>query len=346
MGNLKTLSISIPTYNRVELLDEILWIIGPQVARYKEECVCYVIDNNSDDHTRAIVDFHKKLWGEVIYIKNETNIGLICNIAKALVASEARWVWLLGDDDMPMPNAVKGVLVAINELEKNTDEAVLLRLGGAKLSSSGRIDTMDKPNQYSELKIYNPGLKIAEHGVHGLAWLSQLVINRKYWNQERFEAIFRPTDLYTFVRVLIEASANRRAAYNSVVSIIATDRGSRSYYYSKTAIARVCEFPEIERVIFDKTTPAEARKILRMGRQGWVLERASFVFKIAAFEKEYADQQTYIESPLSPFIEERVMIKLIYMLTRISLVRKLLRWGYSRLRKGNLQSLNAVNIAR
>lgn len=340
------LAVAIPTFNRATLLDEILWIIGPQVKRCYPKCVCYVIDNNSTDETMQIVQNHIERWPGVFYHKNEENIGLVRNIAQSITVPNSKWVWLLGDDDIPMPWGIRDLLENLESPEFNLNDIAFLFLNGAKINENKELcNIWNVKRKDKKITIYQNGAEIVEEGIHSLAWLSKLVINRGIWNQAYFDKIYRETDLYTFVTVLLEVARYVKSASTNKLYVLATDRGSRGYYFSKISISRVCEFPEIERSIFQIFGESKARGILKSSRKNWIIERASFAAKISVFDDLYSEQLKYIKEPISPYWEEVLLIKTIYLITRINIVKKLLRKLYLSSRTDLNEHLNNINNA-
>ena len=87
------LSICIPTYNRYEILREGLNILLPQIKGL--DIKVYVIDNNSTDDTVLIANE----YSDIIYIRNEKNIGGDMNILKAyqIASQTSEYICVLGD---------------------------------------------------------------------------------------------------------------------------------------------------------------------------------------------------------------------------------------------------------
>lgn len=342
------LAIAIPTYNRSEILNDILWIVGPQIQKFHPEVACFIIDNNSTDNTAEIVQEHAARWGFVHYVKNNSNVGLVRNIANAIHIPDSEWVWLLGDDDVPLPWGVGELLRDIADIEREYGDVTFLAMSGGKIDDQHRLKSVSPdwegcPSKV--LTIYDQGGQIAGLGIHSLAWLSKLAINRKYWNQLRFDEIYRETDLYTFVSVLVEASFSARSAHTKKLYVLATDRGSRGYYFSKAAIARVCEFPEIELKLVQKFGMRDTRKLLSRSRKGCLLERALFAIKIGVFDEEYAKQLKYLARPISPFMEERLLLRAIFLTTRIPLLKNFLRAQYLKRKVAAEQKIGSINSA-
>jgi len=75
--------------------------------------VC-VSDNHSNDNTRDVVRmFEGKL--NLSYRKNESNIGMAKNIISSVEMAKGEFIWMIGDDDLLLPKAIKKV----NELLVN-----------------------------------------------------------------------------------------------------------------------------------------------------------------------------------------------------------------------------------
>ena len=90
----KLLSICIPTYNRTMILEESLVHLVPRVKGLDIQII--VVDNASTDSTQEVVGRYNN---DIIYIRNEENIGGDMNILKSyLVASRmSEYVCVLGD---------------------------------------------------------------------------------------------------------------------------------------------------------------------------------------------------------------------------------------------------------
>lgn len=109
------LSIVIPTYNRPEKLLRVLQALQNQLKHHQVQIL--VIDNCSDVN---IGDFLKSsnldfdsLHSRVV--RNSGNVGLGGNILMAFLQCQTKWMWLLGDDDIPHERAIEKIK---NELDK------------------------------------------------------------------------------------------------------------------------------------------------------------------------------------------------------------------------------------
>lgn len=91
------LGICIPTYNRKDALkanidnleDRLSWL----------DFTIYISDNASDDGTQQTIADLQAKYGNIVYSRNDQNLGSNKNIRLALGMSRSRFSWLIGDDD-------------------------------------------------------------------------------------------------------------------------------------------------------------------------------------------------------------------------------------------------------
>jgi glycosyltransferase involved in cell wall biosynthesis len=103
------LTIAIPTFNRNESLNRTLERLLPQLT---PEIRLVVIDNASDvpiaETSREILNSASP--DRVTLLRNRANLGGNANILRCVEASLSEFVWILGDDDYILPNAVQTIL--------------------------------------------------------------------------------------------------------------------------------------------------------------------------------------------------------------------------------------------
>jgi len=108
MNKLK-LSICIPTYNRsgslTNCLNSIAIAAKDHVGRFE---IC-VSDNGSDDDTRSAVE-KAPLSLVINYNKNSKNLGIPRNFLHVVSMAKGEFVWLIGDDDLLLPDAFDRLL--------------------------------------------------------------------------------------------------------------------------------------------------------------------------------------------------------------------------------------------
>ena len=128
-----SICITIPTFNRPELLLETIQALAPQLT---EGCKILVIDNASDISIR---DFLAGMPGldhvPLEVIRNRDNIGANANIARCFELADADWMWLLADDDVVSENAIKCIQTAIS----NSPDSIYFNFA---FGETGRLQTI------------------------------------------------------------------------------------------------------------------------------------------------------------------------------------------------------------
>jgi len=112
------LSICIPTYNRVNQLDNCLnsiLISKKKVDNFNFE-IC-ISDNCSEEDTESIIKkYNKELT--IKYNRNEKNFGFAINGIKTVSMAKGEYSWMIGNDDLILP---KTLLKLKNLLQNNLD---------------------------------------------------------------------------------------------------------------------------------------------------------------------------------------------------------------------------------
>ena len=112
------LSICIPTYNRINQLDNCLnsiLISKKNVDDFNFE-IC-ISDNNSEKNTEEIIQkYNKEL--KIKFNRNEKNFGFAINAIKTVSMAQGEFSWMIGDDDLILP---KTLLKLKNLLQNNSD---------------------------------------------------------------------------------------------------------------------------------------------------------------------------------------------------------------------------------
>lgn len=106
------LTIAIPTYDRNDILNRTLLAFLPHIPA---ELPVLIIDNASPrpvaETAQPVLD---KFPGHAIRIlRNDTNIGAGANVMRCIELAETEWVWVLGDEDVPAPDALAVIDKAI-----------------------------------------------------------------------------------------------------------------------------------------------------------------------------------------------------------------------------------------
>ncbi|MDC0964607.1 glycosyltransferase family 2 protein [Candidatus Pseudothioglobus singularis] len=108
------LSICIPTFNRsIHLANCLNSILICKLNSSHDFQVC-VSDNHSTDNTKSIVQ-KISLELNIKYSRNDKNLGLARNFLKVVSMADGDFVWIVGDDDLLMPQAIEKLYKLIDE---------------------------------------------------------------------------------------------------------------------------------------------------------------------------------------------------------------------------------------
>jgi len=108
------LIIYIPTYNRENKLRNCLEIISREIKGFEERVCIYVSNNGSTDNTKKVLDSYKSEW--LIHRTHNENKDAFLNIIAAYdLPIKGKFIWIIGDDDYLLPNAIGDLLERIEE---------------------------------------------------------------------------------------------------------------------------------------------------------------------------------------------------------------------------------------
>ena len=107
---LNILTIVIPTFNRVNYLENLLNNLVKQKKISKINFDLIVLNNNSEDGTKKLLEKYKKKYPFWTFINRSQNIGADANRLDSLFRVKTKYCWIIGDDDLPMLGIVSKVL--------------------------------------------------------------------------------------------------------------------------------------------------------------------------------------------------------------------------------------------
>jgi len=110
LKNIK-LSICIPTYNRAQFLRQALESV---ILQADERVEIVVVDGASPDNTTEVVSAYKQVFQNLVYCRGEKNLGVDRDMARCIELARGEYCWMLSDDDMLAPGAIKRVMQEID----------------------------------------------------------------------------------------------------------------------------------------------------------------------------------------------------------------------------------------
>lgn len=108
------LTISIPTFNRADLLARLINSIVTQPG-FGPSVELLICDNCSSDNTSDVVHQLQKSVPSIRYIRNESNIGPDRNFLKCFSEANGKYIWIMGDDDVIEPGGIPFLLTLLAE---------------------------------------------------------------------------------------------------------------------------------------------------------------------------------------------------------------------------------------
>ena len=178
------LTISIPTYNRTQELEDLLEEVLSQVQEAPAGTVDVLVsDNASTDGTARMVDSMRRKFAErsveLRCVCNDENIGFSRNVINAVGKSDGEFVLVMGDDDSLEPHSIGFLLEAIDRHR----DADLLFLRSTEYASdlSRRVSSVTDGDAVGE-QIYGDGVEyIYSKRGYPSALVSGYVVRKAAW---------------------------------------------------------------------------------------------------------------------------------------------------------------------
>jgi glycosyltransferase involved in cell wall biosynthesis len=110
---MKPLAVAIPTYKRPEFLRRCLEALRAQCARHDVDI--YVYDDSCSDINKPVYDELGALYAGLRVRFNPVNLGIDRNIDQCITASDARYVWMIGEDDLAADGAIDDLMARLKD---------------------------------------------------------------------------------------------------------------------------------------------------------------------------------------------------------------------------------------
>lgn len=155
----QSLTIAIPTYNRLQELSESL----DRVIKYSEgkNIEILVSDNASTDGTKEYMLMLQKNNPMIKYYRNPKNLGFDGNFLNCLEKANGEYIWLLGDDDFMLDGAVDSIFLAMSKnpvcIHLNSSGIAQkhpIKFGKPRFKYEGIKEYQDKNKFFKEMGIY------------------------------------------------------------------------------------------------------------------------------------------------------------------------------------------------
>jgi abequosyltransferase len=174
MTNNIKLSVCITTYNRGNFIAETLDSLMPQLNS-KIELI--VVDGCSPDNTEDVMREYVAKHPEVQYYREQENSGIDKDYDKAVGYARGDYCWLMTDDDLIRPNAIKTIFTKLNGI----NDLVLVNAEVATADFSKTLDhkliKIDTDQSYIE----SDSDRFMSEAGHGLSFIGCVIIKRALW---------------------------------------------------------------------------------------------------------------------------------------------------------------------
>ncbi|MCZ2497703.1 glycosyltransferase [Xylophilus sp. Kf1] len=219
------LTIAIPTFNRAACLESLLESLCNQ--RSISEAQILVSDNGSTDHTAAVLDGYKhRLNLKVVgFSKNK---GFDQNYRNCLIHAEGEFLWIMGDDDKLLPEAVASVCAKLSD-----DQTDLLIINGGDFKAGTLIPRI----RYAVHAVKDTSDLMSQFGWH-ICWIGTTIIRRSLIKSE----LLVPSDWNAFIHIPLivrSHSVDWRTHFDAAIRIHPTVNNSA---YSKAPVSLVKTF--------------------------------------------------------------------------------------------------------
>jgi glycosyltransferase involved in cell wall biosynthesis len=178
-GKKPLLSICIPTYNRPDKIEHALRSLVELEGINLINII--VIDNYSDIEVKNIYEDIDCKLTNIRIIRNSVNIGGGANILRCIEFARTDWVWLLGDDDVPLKGSLK---IILNDIER----IIALKKNTVVLKYSSDLGSLNDSFFIDDYKTFFKFITINKYFSNFL-FLSSTVINREIFCRYYAKAI-------------------------------------------------------------------------------------------------------------------------------------------------------------
>lgn len=170
-----TLSICIATFNRAAFIGATLESI---ISQATDEVEIVIVDGASSDDTEQVVGRYMQRFPRLRYFRQDSNQGVDRDFNKAVESAHGKYCWLMSDDDLLKPGAIRSVLnEAINNFGLIIVNAEVRNAALTELIEDNRLHV-------STNRIYPPGdgERLFVDTASYLSFIGCVVIKRELWN--------------------------------------------------------------------------------------------------------------------------------------------------------------------
>jgi glycosyltransferase involved in cell wall biosynthesis len=194
------LGICIPTYRRPDQLRACLRSIVRAAAPH--QVAIHVADDSTDDTNVGVLDEVRAEYPLIVHHRNPVNLGIDRNILHSVDLCDARYAWILGEDDRMTPEAISTVLdvlsrtapafVYVNYASVDESLAIVLNERSLPLEQDGELEASE----------------LLANAAWSMGFIGACVVDKELWSAVRSEAYVGT--YYAHVGTILESVRGRR----------------------------------------------------------------------------------------------------------------------------------------
>lgn len=170
------LSICIATFNRANFISATLESIIKQVDKNIE---IVIVDGASKDNTSKIIEPYLTKYSFIRYYRESKNLGVDRDYNKAVNYSNGKYVWLMTDDDLVKPGAIKKIIRSIiNKYNLIIINSEIKNLDMSRVFEERRLKIY-RDKVYNKNEIEKFFIDTADY----LSFIGSVVIRRDLWKK-------------------------------------------------------------------------------------------------------------------------------------------------------------------
>lgn len=284
------LTISVPTYDRPDLLRKTLESIARQITMGEGTVGIFVADDHPSGKNREVVEAIKQRHPSITidYMHNAQNLGIDENIKNCIVSPQSQFVWLLGEDDIILDGAI--------------DKVMRIILAHAPVFIfANYIYCDDQHRRYTRNAVIDESLGNAvvpfnnfiACNVHVLGFIGGCIINRSAWmatSYEKFKGSF-----YTHVGGILDSCLGRDIVVMHDIAVLNRAEDINTFTWSKSTFKVYFSFFDVLRAslvaqdagLLERCVQS-AQKLFAVYSLPWlVAKRADGVYDALVYQSVY-----------------------------------------------------------
>ncbi len=169
------LGICIPTYKRPDQLRACVQSIIRSCGTTK--IPIFISDDSTDDTNVAVIRELQTTYPCLIHDRNPVNLGIDRNILKSVDICSCEYVWLMGEDDRMVPEAIPTVLAI---LEKENQELPFIYVNYASVDESLTLVLHEKSLPL-EQDMRKAAQSFFETDAWSMGFIGACIVNHRLW---------------------------------------------------------------------------------------------------------------------------------------------------------------------